>query len=93
MVIISVATKDREIVYEKTAFIQNKKEDSENVWKIDQDQLYLLHNFPTFKGEKGIFRKNFNDDVVFQHYSETLGNYGLFQSPGEMILTNAFTVF
>ena len=39
MVIISVATKDREIVYEKTAFIQNKKEDSENIWKIDQDQL------------------------------------------------------
>jgi hypothetical protein len=93
MVVISVATKDREIVYEKTAFIQNKKEDTESVWKIDQDQLYLLHNFPTFKGEKGIFRKNFGNEVIFQNHSETLGNYGLFQSPGEMILVNALTVF
>ncbi|MDR1121767.1 MAG: hypothetical protein LBM08_12730 [Dysgonamonadaceae bacterium] len=93
MVIISVATKNRDIVYEKTAFIQNKKEDTKNVWKIDQDQLYLLHNFPTFKGEKGIFRKNFNDEVVFQNHSETLGNYGLLQSPGEMVLVNALTVF
>jgi len=93
MVIISVATKDREIIYEKTAFIQNKKEDTESVWKIDQDQLYLLHNFPTFKGKKGIFKKNFNDEVVFQNHSETLGNYGLFQNPGEMILVNALTVY
>ena len=94
MVIISVATEGREIVYEKTAFIQNKKDDNnENSWKIDPDQLYLLHNFPTFKGNKGIFKKNFSDDVIFQNRSETLGNYGLFQSPGEMILVNALTVF
>ncbi len=92
MVIISVATKDREIIYEKTAFIQNKKEEIESVWKIDQDQLYLFHNFPTFKGNKGIFRKNFNDEVVFHNNSETLGNYGLFQNPGEMTLVNALTV-
>jgi hypothetical protein len=93
MVIISVATKDRKIVYEKTAFIQNKKEDTESVWKIDQDQLYFLHNFPTFKGNKGIIKRNFDDEVVFQNHSETLGNYGLFLNPGEMILVNALTVY
>jgi hypothetical protein len=93
MVVISVATKDSEIIYEKTAFVQNKKEDTENVWKIDQDQLYLLHNFPTFKGKKGIFKRNFTDEVVFQNHFETLGNYGLFQNPGEMILVNALTVY
>lgn len=93
MVIISVATKDREIIYEKTAFIQNKKEDTDSVWKIDQDQLYLLHNFPTFKGKKGIFKRNFGEEVVFLNHSETLGNYGLFHSPGEMILVNALTVY
>lgn len=93
MVIISVATKDREIIYEKTAFIQNKKEDSESIWKIDQDQLYLLHNFPTFKGGKGIFKQNFTDEIVFLNHSETLGNYGLFQNPGEMILVNALTIY
>ncbi|HAQ37605.1 MAG TPA: hypothetical protein DCQ58_03770 [Saprospirales bacterium] len=93
MVIISVATKDREIIYEKTAFVQNKKEDTGGDWKIDQDQLYLLHNFPTFKGKKGIFKRNFKDEVVFLNHSQTLGNYGLFQAPGEMILLNALSVF
>lgn len=93
MVIISVATKDREIIYEKTAFIQNKKEDSGSDWKVDQDQLYLLHNFPTFKGKKGIFKRNFQDEVIFLNHSQTLGNYGLFQGPGEMVLLNALTVY
>lgn len=93
MVIISVVTQDRKIVYEKTAFIQNKKEETEGNWKIDQDQLYLLHNFPTFKGKKGMFKKHFDDEVVFMNHSETLGNYGLFKQPGEMILLNALTVF
>lgn len=93
MVIISVATKDRQIIYEKTAFIQNKKEDKNEVWKIDQDQLYLLHNFPTFKWKKGIFKRNFSDEVVFLNHSGTLGNYGLFQEPGEMILLNAEMVY
>ncbi len=93
MVIISVATKYKEIVYEKTAFIQNKKEDTNSNWKIDQDQLYLLHNFPTFKGTKGIFKKNYKDEVVFLNHSQTLGNYGLFQSPGEMVLLTALTVY
>jgi hypothetical protein len=93
MVIISIATRNREIVYERTAFIQNKKEDRKNTWKIDQDQLYLLHNFPTFKGIRGIFSNSINREVAFQNMSKSLGNYGLFQNPGEMILVNASTVF
>ncbi len=93
MVIISIATKNREIIYEKTAFIQNKKEDANGNSKIDQDQLYLLHNFPTFKGKKGMFKKYFSDEVVFLNHSESLGNFGLFQQPGEMVLLNAATVY
>lgn len=93
MVIISVATKNREIIYEKTAFIQNKKEHTKNKWKIDQDQLFLLHNFPTFKGHQGIFKKSFSGNVTFLNHSQTLGNYGLFQQPGEMVLLNALTIY
>lgn len=93
MVIISIATRESKIVFEKTAFIQNKKEDDNNQWKIDLDQLYLLRNFPTFKGNRGIFRRNFNDEVVFFNNSKTLGNYGLFQYPGEMIIASAHTIF
>jgi hypothetical protein len=91
MVIISVATRDKEIVYEKIAFVQNKKE-KDGIWEIDPDQLYLLHNFPTFKGTKGLFKRNFTGEIIFQNHSDGLGNYGLFQSPGEMMLTNASTV-
>ncbi len=93
MVIISIATRESRIIFEKTAFIQNKKEDDNNQWKIDLDQLYLLRNFPTFKGNRGIFKRNFNDEVVFFNNSKTLGNYGLFQFPGEMIIANAHTIF
>lgn len=93
MVIISIATIENRIVFEKTAFIQNKKEDDTNQWKIDLDQLYLLRNFPTFIGNRGIFKRNFSDEVVFLNNSKTLGNYGLFQNPGEMIIANAQTIF
>lgn len=92
MVIISVATKEKEIIYEKTAFIQNKK-DNGNKWKIDPDQLFLLQNFPTFKGVKGLFGKNMVNEYTFLNHSSTLGNYGLFQSPGEMIIVNANNIF
>ena len=49
MAVITIATHDRDVVFEKIAFIQNKKESSRGKWKIDQDQLYLLTNFPTFE--------------------------------------------
>jgi hypothetical protein len=94
MVIISTVTRNRHIIFEKIAFVQNKKETKENIWDIDQDQLYLLHNFPTLKGKTGLL-KGFcgTDDIIFSNQSETLGNYGLFQNPGEMILINALSVY
>lgn len=93
MVVIAVATRKGDIVYEKTAFVQNKKETTQDNWRIDQDQLYLLHNFPTFKGSKGIFKKNHKSDIAFLNHSETLGNYGFFQSPGDLVIVNALTVY
>lgn len=93
MVIISIATQERKIVFEKIAFVQNKKEKPNLAWSIDQDQLYLLHNFPTFSGKKGVFKNFFKDPIVFLDNSKMLGNYGLFLSPGEMILVNASNVY
>jgi hypothetical protein len=95
MVVISLISEEKEIIYEKTAFIQNKKESSADVWDIDQEQLYLLHNFPTFIGGAGIFNQEpFKDkEIAFNNSSKTLGNYGLFQSPGEMILISASEVY
>jgi hypothetical protein len=93
MAIISVATRSREIIFEKIAFVQNKKE-KDNVWDIDQDQLYLLQNFPTLKGKTGLLKGFYGtDNVIFSDKSRTLGNYGLFQKPGEMILVNALNIF
>lgn len=89
MIIISVVTENKNIVFEKTAFVQNKKESGLDHWAIDLDQLYLLKNFPTFKGTKGLVKKTFSGNVIFLNHSGALGNYGFFQAPGEMILANA----
>ncbi len=93
MAIISVVTENRQIIFEKTAFVQNKKEDTSLNWRIDQDQLFLLQNFPTFRGNRGIFKKNYSDEIAFLNHSGCLGNYGLFSKPGEMVLANAKTIY
>lgn len=94
MVIITLATRKNTIVYDKTCFIQNKKEDSKKKWKIDQNQLYLLKNFPSFTGTKGIFNQSFKGKKIsYKNSNKTLGTYGFFQNPGEMILLNAENVY
>lgn len=94
MVIVSVVTLDRRIVLLKTAFIQNKKathhKTTSNSWGIDQKQLFLLKNFPTFNGVSGTFR---GQTVTFLNQSGTLGNYGLFSSSGDIILLTARNTF
>lgn len=93
MAIICVATKGREVVLEKISFVQNKKSDANNNWNIDQNQLFLLRNFPTITGKKGFFKNHYKEEIVFLNKSNNLGTYGLFQSPGEMILVNAKSVY
>lgn len=90
MVIISIATSNKKVIFEKIAFIQNKKEDTSGKWKIDQDQLYLLHNMPTFDGVKGIFGKQRN--IALPNALGRLGNYGLFLADGDMVFANASIV-
>jgi hypothetical protein len=93
MVILSIATKDQAIVYEKTAFVQHKKEKCSGKWSIDREQLFLLRNFPTITGVKGIINKSFpHEKIAFLNFTGSLGNYGLFQYPGEIILTIASEV-
>ena len=93
MVVIAIATENDKILFEKIAFIQNKKEVTSNsvTWVIDQDQLFLLQNFPNFHGKSGLFyNKNDKDKNYTLHNTYgKLGNYGLFLSPGEMIFANA----
>jgi hypothetical protein len=85
-VVVSVATKKednkRNIIYAKVAIIQSEYNKSmTNKWDIDQEQLHLLHNFPSFKGTSGIIKEIFQDkDVIFKNYSQGLGNYALFTS-------------
>jgi hypothetical protein len=88
MVVISLVTFKSKIVFEKLAFIQNKKEDKagSEKWKIDQNQLFLLNNFPTFNGVSGIFGKQKN--VALLNAFGQLGNYGLFHSDGDMVFAN-----
>jgi len=95
MVIVSVVTLNKKIMLLKTAFIQNKKATkhitSSCSWKIDQKQLFLLKNFPTFTDVSGIFNKN--KEITLLNHSGTLGNYGLFTPTGDMIFLTARNVF
>jgi hypothetical protein len=88
MVILSVASYKRERVYQKITFIQNKV-DSGKKWSIDDEQLFLLKNFPKFSGNKGIFKSFSNKEMVFLNHSRCLGSFGLFMNPGEMIFMSA----
>ena len=89
MAIISIATIDRRIFLLKTAFIQNK-DSKNNDWGIDEKQLFLLKNFPTFTGERGMFK---SQTFTFLNHSGTLGNFGLFLPNGDMTFLTAQNVF
>jgi len=102
MVIVSIVTFNREILFLKTAFVQNKKAPKDNkisTWGIDQKQLFLLKNFPKFAGVSGIFNNEkvssiFNKGKIsFLNLSNTLGNFGLFDTNGEMIFLTAKNTF
>lgn len=88
MVVISIATSKDHILFEKIAFIQNKKDVSQS-WNIDQDQLFLLHNFPTFEVTSGKLKNMWKGKTALNNIFGQLGNYGLFLSPGEMLFLNA----
>jgi len=91
MVLISLVTIDKKVVLLKTAFVQNKDSKAHpDVWRIDPKQLFLLKNFPTFKGKYGIFK---DKSLAFLNHTGTLGNYGLFLSNGDMTLLTARNVF
>jgi len=88
MVVISVASSQREIVFQKITFIQNKVGKNKN-WDIDDEQLFLLKNFPTFSGRKGIFKSFSDEQITFSNNTKCLGSYGLFMDPGEMVFLSA----
>lgn len=86
MLVISLVSAGGERLFQRISIIQNKK-DSSGKWGIDLEQLYLLKNFPLFTGNKGMFRNC--RDIAFRNESGCLGSYGLFQTPGEMIVASA----
>lgn len=90
MVVLSLITEGGRVLYARMAFIQNKMEDKPKEWDIQQDQLYLLTNFPTFDGVSGIFGKMKN--VALPDSFGQLGNYGLFCSPCDMVFANASVI-
>lgn len=86
MTVITLVTDKSDRLFQKACVIQNKKE-RDGHWEIDLEQLYLLKNFPPFSGNKGIFKRC--KDMAFRNASGSLGCYGLFFPPGEMILASA----
>lgn len=88
MAIISIISCQRQRILQKISFVQNKV-CGDNKWKIDEEQLFLLKNFPKFSGNKGIFRSFSKEDITFLNRSGCLGAFGLFLEPGEMMFITA----
>lgn len=88
MVIISIASYKRKRVMQKITFVQTKVDKNQR-WEIDDEQLFLLKNFPKFSGKKGIFKLFLDEEIVFLNHSKCLGSFGLFMNPGEMIFLSA----
>lgn len=86
MLIISLVTEGRQRLFQRLCIVQNKKEQG-GKWAIDLEQLYLLKNFPSFTGNKGIFRGS--RDLIFRNNSGCLGAFGFFSNPGELLLASA----
>jgi len=86
MAIISVVTSCSKRLFQRMCIIQNKKRSGKS-WAIDQEQLFLLKNFPPFAGNKGIFKHC--RDVLFRNTSGCLGAFGLLYAPGEMLFASA----
>jgi hypothetical protein len=85
-VFITVVTRNRQRLLQRVCFVQNKVAKG-GTWQLDPGQLYLLKNFPLFSGRRGLFRGS--SDVVFKNIGKTLGAFGLFCDPGEMMLITA----
>lgn len=86
MLIISLVTAGSQRLFQRLCIVQNKKIQGDK-WAIDQEQLYLLKNFPSFTGNKGIFRRS--RDLIFRNNSGCLGAFGFFTPPGELLLASA----
>ena len=86
MVVISMVTFGSKRLLQRVCIIQNKKA-KDHVWRLDEEQLFLLKNFPPFSGNRGLFRGM--SDVAFRNRSGCLGAYGLFDEPGEMMFAAA----
>jgi hypothetical protein len=86
MVLISIVAKEGKRILQRVTFVQNKVFKNTSC-SIDQEQLFLLKNFPILSGNIGLFSGM--SDIVFRNTSGVLGSYGLFEEPGEMIFLSA----
>jgi len=87
LVIISLITQNRKILLKKTALIQCKKETAKESCAIQQNQLNLLHNFPSFIGVRGLEKQTFKNPVNCFNITSSLCQYCSLKEPGDLLLT------
>ncbi|MDF9827873.1 hypothetical protein M2447_001978 [Ereboglobus sp. PH5-10] len=86
LILVTVVSDGKRRLLQKLCIVQNKMLRNGKA-HIDEEQLFLLKNFPLFSGSKGMFRGA--KDVVFRNTQMCLGAYGFFEAPGELIHVNA----
>lgn len=86
LALIGIITNGTERLFSRITIVQNKKATKAS-WSVDEEQLFLLKNFPSFSGNKGLFPHP--GKIQFRNQSNCLGSYGLLHEPGEMIFLSA----
>ena len=90
MLVISVVSKGRKRLLQKLCIIQNKVL-RKGITKIDEEQIFLLKNFPPFSATQGIYVGQ--SDVMMFNHSKCLGAYMFFDWPGEASYLTAKYLF
>jgi hypothetical protein len=85
MVVVSLVTSGRTRLLQRVCIIQNKKIHAKR-FEVDQPQLFLLKDFPPFRGIQGIVK---GMSCAYRNRSGCLGAYGLLTNPGEMLFASA----
>jgi len=89
MAIITVVADRNVRLVQRLCIIQNKSARGDR-WDVDEEQLFLLKNFPPLAGNRGIFKGV--GSITFRNRSGCLGAYGLLHEPGEMVFASAGVV-
>lgn len=85
MLFVSIVTEGSKRLFQRVCFVHAQKA-KDHAWHVDDEQLFLLKNFPPFSGPPSVFE---TDEVTCWNRSGVLGAFALWDEPADMIFVSA----